>query len=800
MTTAAVGVVFDETMSGGFSLGIKDPVTGERAGKAKGIVFTMKNHITVDDVDRFVADPDHGALLEATIDFPPWGSNIPCDKGVFQLFRQSDDPKVKLMIYAIGFEHDGKSYFVDGHKYIHDGSSIHDLFEQTTTLYTQLHEGKDATGPVVGAGVLHIGLLGAIALVASMRALNASSDKEAAKAIFSFGAFFFGELWESYLSHVTSVDVVAYVAARAEALHELPEFLGGPESTPAPPKSRRPRPILSRPAADLADGAAYTVVVIGSGYGGGVAASRLARAGQKVCVLERGKEWIAGDFPRTTLEGLGQMQFDSPLGREGNRTGLYDFRFNPDMDVVIGCGLGGTSLINASVALHPNPDVFKEPRWPAAIQSDADGLLQDGFARATAMLSPTPYPTSFPELPKLTGLQRQADALGLPFYRPPINVAFEDKVNSAGVSQQACVLCGDCVSGCNYSAKTTVDMTFLPDAKAHGADIFTEVTVRWILKDGDKYKVYWRFTEADDDADLRVITADLVIVAAGALGSTELLLRSAEKGLAVSTRVGQQFSSNADFLGFSYNGKNELDGMGWGENPPGRYGPVGPTITGVIGYSAGEPLSGQYIIEEGAVPGPLVDAAPLAFALGAATLGKNTETTIVGRLAQTARAAESLAEGPYHGATEHTQTFLVIGNDDASGVMSLASDRLRISWPGVGDQPIYKAMQASLIGATTAERGIYVKEPTWTKVLRQSLITVHPLGGCSMADSADKGVVNDKGQVFSGSSGTAVHDGLYVTDGSVLPTAAGVNPLLTISALAERAMSILIQERGWTES
>ena len=111
--------------------------------------------------------------------------------------------------------------------------------------------------------------------------------------------------------------------------------------------------------------------------------------------------------------------------------------------------------------------------------------------------------------------------------------------------------------------------------------------------------------------------------------------------------------------------------------------------------------------------------------------------------------------------------------------MALIDDRLRISWPGAGDQPI--------------------REPIWTDVLHYNLITVHPLGGCPMGEDAERGAVNDRGQVFSAAAGTATYPGLYVADGSIIPTSLGVNPLLTISALAERAMTLLIRDRGWSE-
>src|SRR6188474_3091581 len=131
---------------------------------------------------------------------------------------------------------------------------------------------------------------------------------------------------------------------------------------------------------------AYDVVVVGSGYGGGVAASRLARAGQSVCVIERGREVVTGEFPSRLPELRRELQINGGKMRSGSRTGLYDFRLGADIHVLVGCGLGGGSLINAGVALKPEPRVFADPSWPQEITDD--GLLDLGFGRAAAMLRP----------------------------------------------------------------------------------------------------------------------------------------------------------------------------------------------------------------------------------------------------------------------------------------------------------------------------------------------------------------------------------------------------------------------------
>ena len=137
----------------------------------------------------------------------------------------------------------------------------------------------------------------------------------------------------------------------------------------------------------------YTVVVIGSGYGGGIAASRLARAGQQVCVLERGKEFQPGDYPDTESKALPEFQIDSPDRHLGMATALYDIRINRDINVFLGCGLGGTSLVNANVSLRAEPRVFDDPQWPEGLRNDLDTLLEDGYNHAEEMLKPMPYPS-----------------------------------------------------------------------------------------------------------------------------------------------------------------------------------------------------------------------------------------------------------------------------------------------------------------------------------------------------------------------------------------------------------------------
>src|SRR5204863_8836470 len=139
-----------------------------------------------------------------------------------------------------------------------------------------------------------------------------------------------------------------------------------------------------------------------------------------------------------------------------------------------------------------------------------------------------------------------AVALGRPFYRPPINVTFTEGTNHVGVAQHPCVNCGDCVSGCNYAAKNTVLMNYLPDATNFGAQIFTQVGVRYVESTESGWNVYYQLLESGREAfatdALPFVTAPIVVLAAGTLGSTEILLRSKARGLTCSDLLGSKFS------------------------------------------------------------------------------------------------------------------------------------------------------------------------------------------------------------------------------------------------------------------
>lgn len=545
----------------------------------------------------------------------------------------------------------------------------------------------------------------------------------------------------------------------------------------------------------------YTVVVVGSGYGGAIAASRLARADQDVCVLERGREFVPGEYPDTETESARELQVDFPASHTGSCTGLYDFRVNPDMNVFLGCGLGGTSLVNANVSLRPEKRVFDDSCWPRELRDDVKKGLEQAFRRAEEMLDAKVYPSTAPELTKYAAHEKSARFLdSAKVYHPPINVMFADGTNAAGVDQKACTLCGDCVSGCNVTAKNTVLMNYLPDAVNQGAEIYTSISVRYLERKNNRWIVHFQMLDAGRevfDAPMQFISAEHVVLGAGALGSTEILLRSKAVGLPMSDQVGRHFTGNGDVLGFAYNNDIPIHGIGFGSRDQSDASPVGPTITGIIDLRDQPRLDDGMVIEEGALPGSIANLLPKVFSLSAQLTGKDTDSGLADTVREKRREIESLIQGPYHGAIQNTQTFLVMSHDDGNGRMFLEDDRLRIDWPDVGRQPLFERINNTLMEVTRPLGGTYLPNPLWNKLLGHDLVTVHPLGGCRMADQAEEGVVNHRGQVFRASGGNEVHEGLYVFDGAVISRSLGVNPLLTISAIAERCSALLSEAQGW---
>ena len=539
----------------------------------------------------------------------------------------------------------------------------------------------------------------------------------------------------------------------------------------------------------------YDFVIIGSGYGGAIAAARLASASlnpkPSVCILERGKERQPGEFPETLAGVIGEER------NSNNPLGMFELLTYPDISVMKGSGLGGTSLINANVAIEPDQEVFEQFHWPAAITL---AELKPYYDKAREVLAPSQHPRAL-QLAKVQALNRRAQEMGIKAEALDIAVNFTIKGNNPyGMEQQPCNDCGNCVCGCNVKAKNTLYMNYLPMARNAGATILTQTKVEWLEKlTGGGWRIHGQYVRGAHDSDSFTMDAGEVVLSAGALNSTEILLRSEMHGLSVSPALGTKFTGNGDFFGLAYNGDFETDVLGYpykqapekGDSPS-----PGPNIVGVVRYTQGLPEEQRIAIEDFSFPNAYIDGAKAAFGLI-----RGIDTVIGNEDAQRARLARDFdptaaAHAP-DGAMNHTMLYLLMGQDNARGSILFEAPwtepdgRIRISWDKAGQQQIFTRMNEEIRRHAHALRGNFIANPTWSMFNLRHLITAHPLGGCPMGDDYLQGSVDPFGRVFAGDG--SVHKGLYVTDGSVIPSALGVNPFMTISALAERFAAMRIR-------
>ena len=487
----------------------------------------------------------------------------------------------------------------------------------------------------------------------------------------------------------------------------------------------------------------------------------------------------------------------SVAGRHiGSRQALFDLRLGRDVHALLGCGLGGTSLINANVCLSPDILVLEDQRWPTAVRTDH--YLNAGFARARDMLAPETLPESSTPL-KLKALEKAAASFGRQAERVPLHIAFTDKVNRAGVRQAACTECGDCMAGCNVGAKTTVHSTYLADASQHGAQCFTGMRVRYVERAGETWRISFIMEGQEDRVvPVRAVSAPVVVIAAGTYGSNEIMMRSRDRGLAVSDRLGQTISTNADAIAFGYNNDTPVGAVGIGHPPKQGVAKPGPAVTGLIDLRRRKDPNDRIALVEASVQSPMARLLPLMLPLGA-VIGTDTDKGLHDLIGELKRTGESLIAGAYTGAVHNTAVFLAVGRDSASGRMVLDGEHLSIAWPDALKEPVFERIEATIKKAVAATGGTYVPNPVSKAFLGGNLFTVHPLGGCGMGDDAGQGVVDHRCRVFDTAPGRArdaVHDGLYVCDASVLPCPIGIHPLLTITAVAERAMLLFARDRG----
>ncbi|HUQ94946.1 MAG TPA: GMC family oxidoreductase [Bryobacteraceae bacterium] len=548
--------------------------------------------------------------------------------------------------------------------------------------------------------------------------------------------------------------------------------------------------MLSKPFADRRPH--YNFVIVGSGYGGAITAARLASADinpkPAICILERGKEWPTGTFP-DTFPGLiaNQRNHFNPLG-------LYEMLTYTDISVIKGSGLGGTSLINANVALVPDAEVFELSGWPSTITRNA---LLPYYQRASSVLAAGPHPRG-DQLKKVKRLDRRAQEIGLRARPLDIAVNFDiDGINVHGMEQRPCIDCGDCVTGCNVGAKNTLYMNYLPMAQRAGTEIFTQTKVEWVEKIPSGWRIHGEYVRGFEDSDRFTMTADNVILSAGSINTTEILMRSEMHGLPVSPRLGTGFGGNGDFFGLAYNGDSPAEVLGFGNHPSSawREHAPGPTIVAGVRYASSAGPEGMYI-QDLSFPNAYVDAARAAFSL---LRGEDTDAgDEAAELQRVLRDVAPFSSRRADGALNHTMFYLCMGFDDSRGSMIFDAPllepdgRMRVVWNGAGGQVVFTRINEELRRHARSDGARFVENPLWAMFNLRHLITAHPLGGCPVGEDYMQGAVDEYGRVFSGDG--SVHEGLLVADGSLIPSALGANPFLTISALSERIAERKIQQ------
>jgi cholesterol oxidase len=497
----------------------------------------------------------------------------------------------------------------------------------------------------------------------------------------------------------------------------------------------------------------------------------------KVLILERGRRWAAEDYPRKPGDA---WVFNA---REPARqNGWLDLRFFKNMTVTQAAGVGGGSLAYSNVAIEANPFVFTEG-WPAEITYDE---LKPYYDKVAGVMNLQTLPDG--QLTQRFRLAREAaEKLGHldRFEKVPLAVSFSAEwnyqldrpfdpkhsrtfTNAQGQQQGTCIHLGRCDIGCDVRAKNTLDLNYIPLAEQHGAEVRPLHVVRSVEPHDGGYRV--AFDRIEQGRLVRgTETATRVFLAAGSLGSTELLLRCRDEAATLpqlSRLLGHHWSANANFLSMAaYAGEGRVDQT------------VGPTIASAMDFMDASFRNQRFVIEDDGFPDAMRHSlrAVLQSRDGPASPGRSLLTQIEEHVRD---------ESPLR----NVMVWLGAGMDAADGQLVLerrgvkpGTRELDLKWRPEQSEGVIEAILEMHRRVTDATGGRVLAPLTWT--IFKSLLTIHPLGGCKMGTTPETGVVDHRGQVFG-------YRDLYVVDGAILPTPIGRNPSHTIAALAERIAAL----------
>lgn len=521
----------------------------------------------------------------------------------------------------------------------------------------------------------------------------------------------------------------------------------------------------------------FDAIIIGSGFGGAVTACRLAERGARVLVLERGRRWDPRDYPREPGDAWVWDQ-EHPE----RRNGWLDFRVMDDMCVAQGAGVGGGSLIYANVVVEAKPEAFATG-WPPQIRYDA---LRPYYDKVGEMLSVQTIPEA-QATARYKLVKEAAEKSGfIDRFRPvPLAVRFDPQwsyslndpfseahskewTNDQGQKQGTCIHCGNCDIGCRVRAKNTLDLNYIAKAEASKAEVRPLHVVTRIVPERNGYRVYFdRLVNCGRVPGSE--WANRVIVAAGSLGSTELLFRCRDQYKTlphISRFLGRNWSSNGDFLTPAIY-----------ENR--RVSPTqGPTITCAIDFLDGS-QGAKFFVEDGGFPDVFGNYLEEWLRR---PVGNRRIRRLLRDLAKKVRKRDPLS---------NVMPWFGQGIDGGDGHLYLGRPwwmpwrrRLKLDWDVTNSKAMINnliAMHERLSEATDSSD--LFEPPTWS--IWKNLVTPHPLGGCNMGTNPENGVVNHGGEVFG-------YPRLYVADGAIIPRPIGLNPSRTIAALAERISDLMM--------
>lgn len=519
--------------------------------------------------------------------------------------------------------------------------------------------------------------------------------------------------------------------------------------------------------------ATWDAIIIGSGFGGGPVACRLAESGARVLVLERGRRWAPTEFPRDVGD---PWLYDNSAPAKKN--GWFDIRRFNKMIVIQAAGVGGGSLAYSSVTMEPDEEFFTPSTgWPPEI-SNAE--LAPFLAKAVRMLKPHRIPENqgtarsrvIRDAATRLGYEARLSALPLSItFDPDWNYDLPDAhnprhsrrhLNEHGVEQGTCVHLGNCSIGCDVKAKNTIDLNYLAVAEQYDAVVRPLCKVTSIEPNGGAYRVSYQQLEQGKQSSHSEL-ATRVVVAAGSLGSTELLLRTRDQHRTLpnlSGQLGQRWSPNGNVMTPDvYEDQDRVQ--------PGK----GPPISSGLDFLDGSVEGQRFIIEDDGLPD---------LSRGRGTTSGGTSAHAVGLFPELSRLLRQFNP------LGSKMTWLGVGVDASNGRLRLRrpflqpwSRELTLDWQLGQSRPLISAilnMQKRISDAAGGDLRI----PPF-----DTLVTVHPVGGCSVGTSSANGVVDHAGRVFG-------YPNLYVVDGAVMPRAVGVNPSLAIAAFAERAAHLMI--------